>query len=525
MILAVLLLIMMAGGLIAWIAGKAARWVSFLTLLVAFILVLNIWITGPAVQSGWLLDFNVPWISQIGMSFHLAMDGISLVMTALTLFLGAVSVLLSWKHVTKNVGFFYFNLLWLLAGITGVFLAMDLMLFYFFWEIMLVPMYFVIAIWGHEKRRHAGIKFFLFTQLSGLLMLIAIIGLYFVHASNTGVYTFDYFALLGTKFAGNTGFWLMSGFLIAFLVKLPVFPFHSWLPDAYTEAPAAGSVVIAALMSKTAAYGLLRFVLPLFPDAASQFAFWGILIGVIGILYGAKMAYSQRNLKRLIAFSSFSHMGFIMVGVFSLNSLGYQGVLLQMVAHALSIAALFIIASFIYDRTGNLDMNKMGGFWQQMPNMGGTTLIFVMASLGLPGLANFVAEFLILAGSWQVNIPLAVLATLGLIVSVTYSLRILQQVFQQKINVLDAAVPDLNVREWVIMGSLIVTIIWLGFWPQTVLEAAETHPKPPDEVREKVMPAQNTSTYYKFPEQLSAYKVMSMKPEIILTGKKGGDKW
>lgn len=482
MILLILLLVLMGGGLLAWILSAVnkslPKWIALLSLIVDLVLIVTFWADHSSAVSlstngSWLAGIQYEWISKFGMSFHLAMDGLSLVMTALTFFLGIVALLASWKSINKHIGFYYFNLLWLLAGITGVFLAMDMMLFYFFWEIMLVPMYFVMVIWGHENSKYAGWKFFLFTQLSGLLMLISILALYFIHGSNSGNYTFDYFELLGTSLGAKTAFWMMAGFLFAFFVKLPVIPFHSWLPDAYVESPASGSIIIAGLMSKTAAYGILRFVIPFFPDAAKSFSTIAIIIGAASILYGAKLAYAQRNLKRLVAFSSLSHMGFILVGVFSFNELAYQGVLMQMVAHALSIAALFIISEFIYERIHTFDLQEMGGFWSRMPNMGGFTLIFIMASLGLPGLANFVAEFLILAGAWQWNIILSVIATLGLIVSVTYSLRILQKVFQQRKYTMEWNLPDFSVREWIVMGSLTVAIVWLGFFPQSIIRTAK----------------------------------------------------
>lgn len=481
MILVCLIIILMFGGLLSWIAGKwsaiACRWIALLAVLTDFIIITVYWITAYdkvdiTSQKSWLVHFQKEWIPQFGISFHLAMDGLSLLMIVLTLFLGALSILVSWKEINKSIGFFHFNVLWLLAGILGVFLSVDLILFYFFWEVMLVPMYFILAIWGHENRRYAGMKFFLFTQLSGLLMLIAIIGLYFIHGNNTGQYSFDYFALLGTSLSAKTGFWLMCGFLIAFAVKLPVVPFHSWLPDAYTQSPTAGSVILAALMSKTAAYGILRFVLPFFPDAAKTIAPLAILLGVVGILYGAKMAYAQSDLKRMIAFSSLSHMGFIMVGIFSFQVLAYQGVVIEMIAHGISISALFIIAGAINARTQNLDMNQMGRFWEQIPKMGGITLIFVLATLGLPGLGNFIAEFLILAGAFQVNMVLAIFATLGLVASMIYSLVILQKIFhgeRRKVWTLQ----DFSTRELVVMGSLIITIVWLGIFPQPVIKTVQ----------------------------------------------------
>ncbi len=496
MIMITFLLILMIGGILAWLASAVSRlmskWIALAALSANFILSVIFWIDQSAAignaQNSWIANIQFEWIPKFGMSFHLAMDGISLVMTVLTFFLGIIAVVVSWKQIDKNSGFFYFNLLWLLAGITGVFLAMDMMLFYFFWEIMLVPMYFVMVIWGHENSKYAGWKFFLFTQLSGLLMLISILALFFLHGKNTGNFTFDYFQLLGAVPGGSLSFWLMLGFVIAFFVKLPAVPFHNWLPDAYAESPSAGSIVIAALMSKTAAYGLIRFVIPLFPDSAGAFALPAMIFGVASILYGAKLAYAQRNLKRLVAYSSLSHMGFILVGVFSFNALAFQGVLIQMIAHALSIAALFIISEFIFDRTGSLELEEMGGFWSKMPNMGGFTLVFVMASLGLPGLANFVAEFLILCGAWQSNVVISVLATLGLIVSVTYSLRILQKIFHQKKHTAEFNLPDLSAREWLVMSALTIAIIWLGLFPQPVIRTV----KPAFDQLETFSPAKET---------------------------------
>lgn len=522
MILITLIAILMAGGLLAWFFGHynkaAARWIALLALLINLFIVVMLWIKPGSIialepGSPWLTVVRYDWIPGFGINFHLAMDGISLVMAALTFFLGILSVLVSWKTVQRQVGFFHFNILWLLAGILGVFLAMDMMLFYFFWEIMLVPMYFVMTIWGHENGRYAGWKFFLFTQISGLMMLLAILGLYFYHGSQTGTFTFSYFELLNALPGGATAFWLMSGFLLAFFTKLPTIPFHSWLPDAYAESPSAGSIIISALMSKTAAYGLIRFVIPFFPEAARSFAIPAMIIGVAAILYGAKLAYAQRNLKRLIAYSSLSHMGFILLGVFSFNALALQGVLMQMVAHGLSIAALFIIAEFIYERTGTFDLNAMGGFWKRMPNMGGFTLVFVMASLGLPGLANFVAEFLILAGAWQFNVPLAVLATLGLIVSVTYSLRILQKVFHQARATGHERLPDFNAREWLVMGSLTLSIIWLGLFPQNIFRVAQ----PAFETIEKMPEKQPVEAKAPIPYPES-------KP-VIVNRQKGGNPW
>ena len=260
-----------------------------------------------------------------GIHFHLALDGLSLLLLMLTFLLGIMSVLASWTEIQEAVGFFHLNLLWVLAGIAGVFLAMDLFLFYFAWELMLVPMYFLIAIWGHERRVYAAAKFFLFTQLSGLLMLIAILALYFAHHTATGIFTFEYADLLGTPLSSHAALWIMLGFFVAFAVKLPMFPLHTWLPDAHTEAPTAGSVVLAGLLLKTGAYGMLRFVMPLFPAAAHAFAPVAMVLAVIGILYGAILAFAQTDLKRLVAYTSVSHLGFVLLGIFAWNKLALQG--------------------------------------------------------------------------------------------------------------------------------------------------------------------------------------------------------
>jgi NADH-quinone oxidoreductase subunit M len=362
--------------------------------------------------------------------------------------------------------------MWILAGIVGVFLALDLFLFYFFWELMLVPMYFLISIWGHENRICASYKFFIFTQASGLLMFIAILGLYFIHGRATGVYTFDYAQLLGTPMPASTAMWLMLGFFVAFAVKLPAVPVHTWLPDAHTEAPTAGSVILAGLLLKTGAYGLLRFVLPLFPNAAHTFAPVAMTLGVIGILYGAVLAFAQTDLKRLVAYTSVSHLGFVLLGVFAWNELALQGAVMQMLCHGISTGALFIIAGALQERIHTRDMDRMGGLWAAAPRMGGAALFFALASLGLPGLGNFVGEFLVLIGTYRVSAVLTAIAAFGLIVATIYSLWIIQRVFhgEKKVKVV---IADLSAREMIVMLAMIVSLVWLGLYPQTVLTTAK----------------------------------------------------
>ncbi len=464
--------------MLAWISARFSqtlpRWISLIAILIDLGLTLSFWLSHfnsseNPVQGSWFMDINLSWIPRFGVSFHLAMDGLSLLMILLTLFLGTLSVLISWNEIKERLGFYYFNLMWILAGITGVFLTMDLFLFYFFWEVMLIPMYFLIAIWGSENRRYAAYKFFLFTQASGLLMLLAILGLYFAHGNQTGNYTFNYFDLVGTELDPGIARWLMLGFLAAFVVKLPVVPFHSWLPDAHSEAPTAGSVILAGLLLKTGAYGLLRFIIPLFPESSVELAPWAMLLGVIGILYGAILAFAQTDLKRLVAYTSVSHMGFVILGVFAFNELAYHGVVMQMITHGISTGALCILAGIIKDRIHTRDILQMGGFSENVPVMGATALIFAMASLGLPGLGNFIAEFLTLMGTWKANPWMTIFAALGLVGATIYSLRIIQKVFFGPRDT-KHSFSDLNMREMLIMGSLTIAIVWLGLYPQPIIQ-------------------------------------------------------
>ena len=419
----------------------------------------------------WYSVFKAAWLPGFGVYFHLAADGLSLLMILLTSLLGIMGVLSAWTEIKDRVGFFHFNLLWCLAGIMAVFLAMDLFLFYFFWELMLVPMFFLIAIWGHENRRHAAIKFFIFTQLSGLLMLISILGTYFEHAYRTGIYTFDYFELMGTIAGGTAGAFLFSGFLIAFFVKLPAIPFHTWLADAHTEAPTAGSIILAGLLLKTGAYGLIRFAVPIFPNVSIYFSEIAMTLAVVGIIYGAVLSFAQTDLKRLVAYSSVSHMGFVLLGIFAWNEMALQGAVLQMICHGISTGALFLIVGSLQERLQTRDMARMGGLWSTAPRMGGAMLLFALASLGLPGLGNFIGEFLVLLGAYRVSTPLTLAAVLGLIFSTIYAVRMIRCTFFGE-NRYDWKIPDFNARELTAVAVLIVIILWIGIYPRPFIKTA-----------------------------------------------------
>ena len=474
MILLCLILIPLISGILAWAAARwstrVARSIALFATLADFVLTLHLWIANAhAGLTTWFAQADWPWIPQFGIRFHLAIDGLSLLLLMLTFFLGALSVLASWREITEAVGFFHLNLLWILAGIAGVFLAVNLFLFYFAWELMLVPMYFLIAIWGHENRVYAAVKFFIFTQLSGLLMLIAILALFFLHHSATGAYSFEYQDLLGTPMSATAEMWMMLGFFVAFAVKLPVVVLHTWLPDAHTEAPTAGSVILAGLLLKTGAYGMLRFVLPLFPHAAHAFAPVAMALGVAGILYGAVLAFGQSDLKRLVAYTSVSHLGFVLLGIFVWNGLALQGALMTMICHGISTGALFILAGALQDRIHTREMDQMGGLWSTAPRLSGAALFFALASLGLPGLGDFVGEFLVLLGTYERSILLAVLAAIGVLFATFYALRLVQRAFQGP-NTHSWRIPDLAPREGIAMALMIAALLWLGLYPRPVLD-------------------------------------------------------
>lgn len=472
MMLAWLILIPILGGLCAWLGAgwgrHAARGISIVALLLQIALAL---FASAERGTPWLAQVQWRWIPQLGISCHLGMDGLSLLLILLTGALGVLAVAISWKEITERVGLFHLNLLLTVAGVTGVFLALDLFLFFFFWELMLVPMSLIIALWGHERRIYAAIKFFIFTQGSGLAMLVAIVALALAHRTATGVPSFDYFALLQLQLEPRFAWWLMLGFFVAFAVKLPAVPLHSWLPDAHTEAPTAGSVILAGVLLKTGAYGLLRFAIPLFPEAARALAPLAMLLGAVSILYGAVLAFAQTDMKRLIAYSSVSHMGFVLLGVFAWNVLALQGAIAQMIAHGISTGALFITVGILQQRLHTRDLRSLGGLAARVPRLAAFVMVFAVASLGLPGLGNFVGEFLVLLGAFDVHRGLTVLAALGLVTAAIYSLTLVQRALHGAPRD-HGAMPDLDRRETAVLALLLIASVWLGLRPQGVLDIA-----------------------------------------------------
>lgn len=462
------------GGALAWLLeglkAQSAKWVSLLTVLVVCGYFLFALMTTEYDFSKLQVLERVAWISSFHIEYALALDYLSIVLVSLTFFLALICILVSWHEIKEKVGFYYFNLLASIAGIVGVFTAVDMFLFFFFWEIMLLPMTALIAIWGHENSHFAAIKFFIFTQVSSLLMLVAIIAMSFIHYQQVGQLSFSYQDWLTLELPLSISQYLMLGFFIAFAVKLPSVPVHSWLPDAHTQAPTAGSVLLAGVLLKTGAYGLIRFVLNLFPQASENFAPIAATLGVLSILYGAKMAFAQQDIKRLIAYSSISHMGFVMLALFSFNVIAYQGAVLTLVAHGLSSAALFSLAGMIYSRVQSRELTNMGGLWFKAPRMGGFALVFCAAAYGLPGLANFVAEFLSLVGAYQRYPVITVFAAMGLIGSAVYGLKLFQNVFHGRGKVKRPIVNDLTQRELLVFSSLLVLLIFFGVYPNSILD-------------------------------------------------------
>ena len=455
----IMLALLFAGGL-AWRAEKywqgSAKWLALIALaLLATVFAVFVISTNNDFAQLQVLS-RVSWIKSFNIQYSIALDQLSIVLIALTWLLAIICVLVSWHEIQSNVGFYYFNLLLTIAGIIGVFIAVDMFLFFFFWEVMLLPMTAIIAIWGHENRQFAALKFFIFTQVSSLMMLVAIIGTGYFHLMQTGQLSFYYPDWLLLDIPLSISQYLMFGFFIAFAVKLPSVPVHSWLPDAHTQAPTAGSVLLAGVLLKTGAYGLIRFVIFLFPQAS-----------LVSIVYGAKMAFAQQDFKRLVAYSSISHMGFVMLALFAFNSTAYQGAIVTLVAHGLSSAALFSLAGMIYQRIHSRNLTDMGGFWQSAPRMGGFALAFAGAAFGLPGLANFIGEFFSLVGAFQVMPAFTIIAALGLIGSAIYGMVLFQTSFQ---GAPKQEIIDLQPRELIVCGSLLLMLLAIGLYPTLLLK-------------------------------------------------------
>jgi len=483
------------GGAAAWLAqridSRAPRFVAAATMTLALALSIGLWLSGDftftsvagdAAGPRWVIEFRADWIPAIGATFHLGIDGLSLVLIVLTNVLGLLAVICGWRETEarNNPGLFHLGLLANVGGVIGVFLALDLLLFFFFWEVMMIPMYFLIARWGYDvpggrDRVSAAVKFFIYTQASGLLMLVSMVALVYVNFDAIGRVTFDYHDLLHTPMSPVVEWLLMLGFFVAFAVKMPLVPLHSWLPDAHSNAPTSGSVDLAGILLKTAAYGMLRFAIPLFPNASSEFANTAIWLGVLSVVYGGVVAFAQHDIKRLVAYTGVSHMGFVVIGIYAGTEQALTGVVIQLVAHGLTAGALFILCGEIYERLHTRDLREMGGMWTRLPKLSPVLLFFALAALGLPGLGTFVGEFLILSGSFGVAPQATIVAASGFVIAVVYALVLVQRALYGAVAgavQTQARLDDLSLREFATMGVLIVLVLALGLYPQPVIDLA-----------------------------------------------------
>ena len=465
---------------------RSLRNVAFVASLVTFVvslpLVFSYDQTTPAVQ----FVERASWIPSIGVTYFFGLDGISLWLVMLTTFLSPIAVLCSYQSIKHRTKEYYIFLLILETGMLGVFLALDFFLFYVFWEVMLVPMYFLIGVWGSDRRLYSAIKFFLYTLFGSVVMLLGILAVYFYAAGQTGTYTFDVLelmrvaypsapviSLLGVSLSFQDLVWL--SFALSFAIKVPMFPFHTWLPDAHTDAPTAGSVILAGVLLKMGTYGFLRFNLPMFPEASKHFVPLVFVLAIIAIIYGAMVCMVQPDMKRLIAYSSVSHMGFVMLGMFAFNAQGVQGSLLQMINHGLSTGGLFLVVGLIYDRRHTRQIAELGGLSKQMPIYATLFAIIMFSSMGLPGLNGFIGEFLILIGAFRVSWVWGAFAVTGIILGAAYMLWLYQRtMFGEITKAANKTLPDLDAREMATLIPIIAFCFWIGLYPAPFLRAMET---------------------------------------------------
>ncbi|MCC7430702.1 NADH-quinone oxidoreductase subunit M [bacterium] len=475
-ILSILTFLPLAGAILILLLPKndfltkmIALFTSLLTFVVSVPLFMNF--DSSVVQMQFVQKFD--WVASFGISYYLGVDGISLLLVLLTAFLTPLAILISF-HIKENLKGFMACMLFLEMGMMGVFLSLDLFLFYIFWEAMLIPMYFLIGIWGGNERIYAATKFFLYTMVGSVLMLVAILTLYFLNGKATGIYTFDLLTLYNFNIPIETQTWLFLAFALAFAIKVPLFPFHTWLPHAHVQAPTAGSVILAGVLLKMGTYGFIRFCLPLFPSASVEFAPLFITLGVVGIIYGALVAMVQPDMKKLVAYSSVSHLGFVVLGIFALNTESLSGSILQMINHGISTGALFLCVGMIYERRHTRMISDFGGIAKQVPVFTGIFLVVCLSSLGLPGTNGFVGEFLILFGAYEKYPAYVAFASTGVILAAVYLLWMFQRVmFGETTHKANLKLEDVTKTEIVILAPLLVLIFMFGVYPKPFLKIIE----------------------------------------------------
>ncbi|MBZ0264471.1 NADH-quinone oxidoreductase subunit M [bacterium] len=451
-------------------SAKTLRNAALVVMLIDFVVSLPLfWMFDPSTSKFQFVE-QAPWVPSLGINYHLGLDGISLLLVLLTTFLGPIVVLGS-SAVTKHLKGYFISMLLLQTGMLGTFLSLDLFLFYIFWEVMLIPMYFLIGIWGGVERIYAAVKFFIYTMVGSLLMLVGILWIYF-NTTVPGIgHTFDYTQILRyADFGAQAQLWLFAAFALAFAIKVPMFPFHTWLPDAHVQAPTAGSVILAGVLLKMGTYGYIRFAMPMFPHGVETFKPLMLTLAVIGIIYGAMVSIVQTDMKKLVAYSSVSHLGFVMLGLFALNQQAVTGALIQMVSHGLSTGALFLLVGVVYDRRHTRLIADYGGIATVMPKYAAVFMIVMLSSVGLPGLNGFVGEFLILLGTYKTAPVFAILAATGVILAAVYLLWMFRRVFYgELVHEENKGLKDLKGIEWASLLPILVFIFWIGIYPSTFL--------------------------------------------------------
>ncbi len=480
-LLSAIIFLPLAGGVVALFLGRNRKVLKIWGLLVALAdlaLASTLWVLWDYGQVGMQFVDRFPWIEPLGISYYVGVDGISLWYLLLTAALSPVAVLVSWKFLDgrpeADARPYVFFLLLLETGVLGVFAATDLVLFYIFWEAMLVPAYFLIGRWGGERRIYATLKFFLYTMAGSALMLVAIIALAALYYQQTGVWTFDLVTLYDLPLGWWAQLWLFLAFVLAFAVKAPIWPLHTWLPDAYVEAPTPVTILLAAVLSKMGVYGLIRFCLPLFPDAVAAARPWIWLLAIIGILYGSLIALVQRDMKRLVAYSSLAHMGMIVAGVLAVNMQGVQGAIVQSVSHGLTVTALFLFVYMLEWRRGTRLVGEFGGLWKSIPLFGTLLLTVMLASIGLPGLSGFPGEITMLIGIFQESPAAAVFATLGIVLGAWYMLNLFRNTFAGPLERAEnRTLPDVGRREAVVLLPLVILMFVVGILPGLILQPTD----------------------------------------------------